>query len=142
MSGLLRRLSQLFGKKERGQNTRTFSLDNRLDLTLREIARDQHRDQTEVLNEILRAGAVELLRADEIAASWNSLSPREQEVAALTCLGYSSFEIAESLTISYDTVRSHSKNVYRKFNLNRKELRKALRDWHFAEWWENHQQVA
>jgi DNA-binding CsgD family transcriptional regulator len=139
MSGLLGRLRQFFNKGEQGRSTNTFSLDNQLNLSLREIAREPQRDQREVLDEVLRAGVDEILRAGKYAASWNSLSPREQEVTALICLGQSSYEIAEILSVSYDTVRSHSKQIYRKFGLNRKQMRQALRDWRFAEWWESHQ---
>ncbi len=139
MSRLLRHLGQLFGKKEQGQATHTFSVDSQLNLSLTRIAHEQQRSQDDVLNDVLRAGVNEVLRADQYAASWNTLSPREQEVTALICLGYSGDQIAEILTISYETVRTHSKHVYVKFNLSRKELRRALRDWHFAEWWENHQ---
>ncbi len=137
MSGLLQRLSQLLGKKEQGQNARTFSADSQLNLTVTRIAREQQRSETEVLNDILRAGVNEVLQAEEYTASWNSLSPREQEVAALICLGYSGQQIAEILVISYDTVRSHSKRIYRKFGLNRKQLQQALKDWNLREWWES-----
>ena len=70
---------------------------------------------------------------------WTLLSRREQEVTALICLGYRSYEIASTLGISYETVRSHSKHVYAKFGLNRKALRLTLAGWDFESWWADHQ---
>lgn len=135
MLGLLRRLAQLFRQARRGKGTRAFSFDGQFALTLTEIARRQKRERAEVLESILRAGVHEILRNEEHTAAWETLSPREKEVTALICLGYSSYQIAEILCVSYDTVRSHSKHVYSKFGLKRKELRQALKDWRFAEWW-------
>ncbi len=138
MLGFLKRLGQLFKPAKREQDTRGFSYDGQFAFTLIEIARRQNRDQSEVLETVLRAGVDEILRKEKHMAAWDALSPREKEVAALICLGYSSYEIADVLSISYDTVRTHSKHVYVKFDLGRKELRQALKDWRFEEWWESH----
>lgn len=136
--GIFQRLGRLLQRRKRGQDGRAFSFDGQFDLTLTRIARQQNRDRAEVLETILRAGVDELLRDETYAAAWEALSPREKEVTALLCMGYSSYQIADILSISYDTVRTHSKHIYVKFNLKRKELRQALKDWRFAEWWENH----
>jgi DNA-binding CsgD family transcriptional regulator len=69
---------------------------------------------------------------------WSRLSVREQQVTALTCLGFRSYEIAVALGVSYETVRSHSKHIYAKFGLGRNELLHALRQWDFDNWWEDH----
>lgn len=138
MAGILHHLGQLFKQQKREQDARAFSFDGQFDLTLTEIARRQNRERTEVLESILRAGVNEILRDEQCVSAWEALSPREKEVTALICLGYSSYQIADTLCISYDTVRTHSKHIYVKFNLKRKELRQALQDWRFAEWWENH----
>ncbi len=137
MTPLFQRLGQLFRKEKKKSSGQSFSFDAQFNLTLTEIAQRQHRERTEVLDSILRAGVNELLRNEQHLAAWESLSWREQEVTALICIGYSSQEIASILGISYDTVRTHSKHIYYKFNLKRKELCQALRDWHFAEWWES-----
>ncbi len=136
MFRLLRRLGQLLTQGKRGQDTRAFSFDGEFSLTLTEIARRQNRERGEVLESILKAGVHEILRNETYTAAWEALSPREKEVTALICLGYSSYQIAELLCVSYDTVRSHSKHIYAKFGLKRKELRQALKDWRFAPWWE------
>ena len=69
---------------------------------------------------------------------WGLLSVREQQVTALICMGFRSYEIAIALGVSYETVRSHSKHIYTKFGLGRKELRQALDQWDFENWWEEH----
>ena len=135
---ILQRLGQLFNRKKRGNDSRAFSYEGHFATTLTEIARRQNRERSEVLENILRAGVDEILRGETYTAAWDSLSPREKEVTALICMWYSSYQIADILYISYDTVRTHSKHIYVKFNLKRKELREALKDWRFAEWWESH----
>jgi DNA-binding CsgD family transcriptional regulator len=47
--------------------------------------------------------------------------------------------MADMLGISYETVRTHSKHVYVKFGLSKKELLLALRDWDFQAWLETDQ---
>jgi DNA-binding NarL/FixJ family response regulator len=46
------------------------------------------------------------------------LSPREAEVLQLLTKGYSAKMIAAELTISFDTARSHLKNIYAKLHVN------------------------
>ncbi len=138
MSSIFERLAHLFRSSKQKQDTRAFSYDGQFAMTLTEIARRQNRDQSDVLQSILKAGVDEILRNDQYTLSWDALSPREKEVTALICMGYSSYEIASMLSISYDTVRTHSKHIYVKFGLKRKELREALKDWRFTEWWEKH----
>ncbi len=95
---------------------------------VREMAASQRRAEQEVYDDIIESGMKALSDKDKYQDIWASLSPREQEVTALTCLGYRSYEIAEALGVSYETVRTHSKHVYAKFGLSRKELPLALRE--------------
>ncbi len=54
--------------------------------------------------------------------SGRKLTKREQEVLEALAKGYLYKEIAHRLTISIDTVKKHSKNIYRKLNVrNRTE---------------------
>lgn len=48
------------------------------------------------------------------------LSPREKEVALLTCKGLPTKEIACKLFISYDTSHNHLRNIYRKCGVQNK----------------------
>ncbi len=45
------------------------------------------------------------------------LSPREHEILCLLAKGYQYKEIAESLTISVETVRTHLRNIYEKLHV-------------------------
>ena len=66
--------------------------------------------------------------------SWESLSERQQEVAALACLGNTNAEIAERLAISLETVKTHMKVILRKFKVRgRHQLRYILRKWDFSD---------
>jgi DNA-binding CsgD family transcriptional regulator len=47
----------------------------------------------------------------------NSLTTREEETLVLLTKGYSNKEIAEHLTLSIETVRSHLKNIYTKMHV-------------------------
>ncbi len=127
-------LRQFLAKRRKEKRPRIFLKDEQLVVRVRKIAVDQRRAEQEVYDDILEAGMEALQVRDQYAGLWDSLSQREQQVTALTCLGYRSYEIADMLGISYETVRTHSKHVYAKFGLNRKELRLALKDWDFQEW--------
>jgi DNA-binding NarL/FixJ family response regulator len=57
-----------------------------------------------------------------------SLTPRELDVLQLLIKGYSSKMIAAELKISFDTARSHLKNIYTKLHVNcgKEAITKAL----------------
>lgn len=48
------------------------------------------------------------------------LSPREFEIARLTCRGLSNKEIAQVLEISHHTVSTHLRRVFDKLGINRR----------------------
>jgi DNA-binding CsgD family transcriptional regulator len=133
------RVRDLLEKIPKGPVRRAFSRDELLVRKVREMAASQRRAEQEVYDDIIESGMKVLSDKDKYEDIWTSLSPREQEVTALTCLGYRSYEIAGELGISYETVRSHSKHVYAKFGLSRKELRLVLERWNFEAWWRDHQ---
>jgi DNA-binding CsgD family transcriptional regulator len=57
---------------------------------------------------------------DEIVRQFG-LTEREGEVAKLIARGYTSKRIAEDLVISLGTVQSHSKNIYKKLGIHKKD---------------------
>jgi DNA-binding CsgD family transcriptional regulator len=124
-----------------------------LEATVRDIAIQQGRSETIVYQEILQAGMRQIVSKKflEFQKRWDSLSTREKEVAALTMFGLKSHDIADLLSLSYDTVRSHSKSIYKKFGLSNKETRQARndlryilnefdKDFSLREWWHSHHQ--
>ena len=135
LPGWLRKLLQ----RNRGEDeTRLYHADQELSDAIREAAQEQGRSEEEVWMDFVKAGHDRYLRTSELESRWDSLSEREQEVTALACMGYRNYEIAETLGISHETVKTHMQNVFTKFDMrSRKELRLALRDWRFDEWWED-----
>jgi DNA-binding CsgD family transcriptional regulator len=133
------RLRMMLEKRRSGILRGIFSKDEQLVQTVREMASSQQRAEQEVYNDIIESGMKALSDTHKYEEIWGLLSAREQQVTALTCMGYRSYEIAGALGVSYETVRTHSKHIYAKFGLGRKELRLALREWNFEAWWANHQ---
>ena len=126
---LLRRLGLL--RPER----LTFDLELEDRLALRELAREEERPADEVAADLLSAALVRRRTAGEYLDMWHSLTPREQEVAALICLGYTTRQMAARLQISTETVNTHVYNGLRKFGLHRRtELQRLLGEWDFSSW--------
>jgi DNA-binding NarL/FixJ family response regulator len=72
---------------------------------------------------------------DDLYQRWLSLSPRDQDVIALTCLGYTNRQIAFRLSISVGTVKSYIQNVFHKLDLHSKtDLRLTFYGWDFSAW--------
>jgi DNA-binding CsgD family transcriptional regulator len=60
---------------------------------------------------------------DEFARNTESLSPSERSVYELYAQGYTAKEIAETLCLSINTIKTHSKHIYAKLNItSRAEL--------------------
>lgn len=82
--------------------------------------------------------AVGLSRAQPIDAlyqQWLSLSAREQDVIALTCLGYKNHHIAFRLGLSVTTVKSYIQTACHKLNLHSKtDIRLKFYGWDFSAW--------
>ena len=71
----------------------------------------------------------------ELYDRWFSLSAREQDVVALTCLGYKNQQIAFRLGLSPTTVKSYIQKVCYKLGVHSKtEIRLAFVQWDFDEW--------
>lgn len=75
---------------------------------------------------------VEMVDADEATVETLGerfeLTNREKEVVTLLAKGHTLPSIAESLCISLDTVRSHTKSIYRKLGVHKKQALIALMD--------------
>ena len=132
------RLRKLLKKKD-GPDSRAFHADRELLVAIQKAAQQQGRSEEEVWRDFVRAGHDQYLQTGELETRWDSLSDREQEVTALACMGYRNYEIAETLGISHETVKTHLQNIFTKFDIrSRKELRLALKDWRFDDWWDTH----
>jgi RNA polymerase sigma factor (sigma-70 family) len=127
---LLRRLGL-----RRDAEPRYYELDESLQVMLQGIAEQEQRSPEEVASHLLREGLERRQTKDDLWQRWQSLSAREQEVAALACLGYTNKQIALRLGVSAETVKTHLHHALTKFNLRtRAELGLLLIDWDFGAW--------
>lgn len=112
-----------------------LKLDENLQQALARLAEEAEQSQQELGQRMLRFALKHRRAADRNLEIWQSLTPREREVTALTCLGCTNREIARKLVIAPATVKTHLRNAKHKFGLRSKlELRNALADWDFSAW--------
>ncbi|MCX7976828.1 MAG: LuxR C-terminal-related transcriptional regulator [Bellilinea sp.] len=131
---LWKRLLNLF-REEAEQQQRTFALDARLEQSLRQLADQEKRPPEEILQVLIEAGLQYRRQNEEAWRCWKLLTPREQEVAALVCLGYTNRQIASRLGVTPETIKTHVRNLLVKFNLrHRNDLRERLAGWDFSAW--------
>ncbi len=117
-------------------------LDGELFLMLSDMATAQGQTVSEFVCNALYNIAYDARAQTKNDRRWAALTPREQQVAALACLGHTNAEIAEQLVISVNTVRSHMRNILDKFHASSKvELRLALAEWNFRDWLEAQQRA-
>lgn len=114
---------------------RTFELEQPLVDALQSLAEQERRPQDEVAAELLSVALAQRQAAEENLRIWHALSTREQQVTALICLNYTNRQIANRLVLSPETVKTHVRNVLRKFGVHSKaQLRQALSEWDFEGW--------
>src|SRR5688572_11895702 len=135
---ILRRLMQyLNGEREKQEPSRMFLQDEQLIAVIKDVAKQQRRAEEDVIAEFTKVGLNQFLTQSEMQDRWASLSHREKQVVALVCLGSRNYEIAQTLGIAPETVKTHLQHVYDKLHFrSSKELRLALKDWDFRDWWE------
>jgi DNA-binding CsgD family transcriptional regulator len=102
---------------------------------LRILAERQHRKEEDLAADLLSFALAQHEITDIYLESWKRLSEREQQITALICLQYTNQQIANRLSISPHTVKSHVRNISHKFGLKTKaDLRQALANWDFSAW--------
>lgn len=127
-------LLQLLGLRK-SSAMRPIRVDENLHTRIVALAQQEQRPEEEIHAGLLAAALTQRNASQDLWNRWLSLSPREQDVAALTCLGYTNGEIGATLGVSIPTVKTHIRNILSKFQLHAKnELRMALQDWDFREW--------
>ncbi|NLG98603.1 MAG: response regulator transcription factor [Chloroflexi bacterium] len=126
---ILRSIRSRFQRKE----TVPFNLDLEILRSLEVIAEREQRSPEEIANQILDSALREHRAQEENWRLWQTLSPREQEVAALICLNYTTRQVAAKLHISPETVKSHVEHILMKFNIpDRNTMRVMLSGWDFS----------
>jgi len=114
---------------------RSFALEGELLVSLEQLARYRGSTPRKVAAELLARELQQVEVERETWEKWQSLTEREQQVAALICLQYRTQQIAARLQIAPETVRSHVHNILHKMDLpNRIALRQLLAGWDFSSW--------
>ena len=113
----------------RPSNRRTFPLDEALTEFVYDLAEQEQRPAQDVALDLLTSGLAQRDLELESVQRWQTLSPREQQVAALVCQGYTNRQIAEELSLSVRTVEGHRSNLTDKLGLrSRVELVRYARE--------------
>ena len=114
---------------------RTFTLDVELQRTLQSLAEQEQRTPQEVAAGLIHAALQSRQLNAQSWRHWQALTAREQQIAALVCLNYTSRQAAARLGISPETVKSHVRSILIKFDAgSRQELRQVLAGWDFSSW--------
>lgn len=128
-------LLERLGLKRPAATPRKYALDGKLETMLESMAEIQQCSPDELAAELINAALTRQQMDTQAWKCWRSLSRREQQVTALTCLDYTNPQIAARLGLSVETIRSHSRNAQIKCNVHSKTaLRLMLVDWDFSEW--------
>lgn len=113
---------------------RTFTLEDEVLHGLERLSQREHQAPEKLANRLL-SQAIWEQQAGRVLERWYRLTPREQEVAALVCLGYTTQQIADRLTVSNGTIKGYAHRVLEKFEVHsRNDLRELLAHWDFNEW--------
>ena len=120
--------------KHHSEGYTLLAMDAGLDAFMRDLAAQEKRPVEEVTADLLARGLVQRGLDEQLARRWAYLSPRERQVAALSCLGYTNRQIAARLGVAVETVKTYSNGAQHKFDVRSKaELRRVLEDWDFSE---------
>jgi DNA-binding CsgD family transcriptional regulator len=111
---------------------RKYEIAESLQVSLTTLAQHEGRPEDELLPDIVAAGLTQYAANDRLWKKWESLTPREQEVTALVCLGFTNRQMAARMSVTEAAVKFHLRNAYAKFRVkNRGKLRQILAGWNF-----------
>ncbi len=114
---------------------RTFKVSESLYVTLTTLAQHEGRPEDDFAQQILAAGLTAYYSVDELWKKWEMLTPREKEVTALVCLGYTNRQAAARMGVTPDTIKFHIHNIFEKYGVrSRSQLQQLLSIWDFDAW--------
>ena len=110
-------------------------VDSNLISLIEDIAKEEGLSISETVNRLLSFAIGEHHATNDNLFRWDSLTPRQQDPAAFACHGYSNMEIAQKMSISVNTVKTHLRQVLQTFAAGTKgELQMLLASWDFSDW--------
>ena len=116
-------------------NKYAYTLENSLHLVRRPTHSASQENRSPKHDPAEAVGLPPAQPADKVYQEWLSLSPREQDVVAFTCLGYKNHQIAFRMGISAATVKSYIQTACYKLNLHSKtDIRLRFYGWDFSAW--------
>ena len=107
---LLHDLLFLLGLR-RDSALRSYRMEEQLHIRIVELAQQEQLSEEEIHAGLLAAALAQHHSTRSLWGRWHSLSPHEQEVTALICLGYTNNEMAVRLGISHTTIKTHIRNI-------------------------------
>jgi len=114
---------------------RTLTISKSLQVTLSTLAEHEGLPEDEFAQQILAAGLTAYYSVDELWKKWEMLTPREKEVTALVCLGYTNRQAAARMGVTPDTIKFHIHNIFEKYGVrSRSQLQQLLSIWDFDGW--------
>ena len=129
------------GKGKKGGNSpRYYSLDQTLIDIVSDMAAQQGRSEEEIVANLMKSGLSQQSAEDRLWEGWESLTQKEKQITALTCLGYTNRQIAYLLNVSPETIKARLRNISYKFTLqkfqirSKSDLRLLLESWDFSQW--------
>lgn len=105
-----------------GPRTYHFDTSESLQATLASLSSDEGRPEHNLIPDILATGLTQYTANERLWNTWETLSPREKDVAALVCLGYTNREIEARLHISRETVKDQLESACRKIKVNKRMI--------------------
>ena len=109
---------------------RIFAMDVEVYETLRQVAEREQSSPEEVAAQLVIQASQDQTVQAWVVKCWDELSPRQKQIVAYVCDGYTTPQIAIQLHIAQTTVKSHVEIAMRKFGVkSRVEMRKLLQNW-------------
>jgi len=130
LCSLLKRLGLV-----RAKTTHRYAVDEALHPVLVSLANQQQSSPDDMVSDLLSEALSRRQMDGDLWQRWEALTPRQKQVTALICLGYTNRQIAAKLGISMATVHTHSGNIQSVFLVNSKsDLRYLMSSWDFSDW--------
>ena len=128
--GLLARLGM-----KRTRRRRFYALDEALDIALIEQAVKEQRPAEELHADLVAFALGQRHAFEDLNQRWEALSAREQDVTALTCLGYTNRQIAGKMGVTHATVNWYIRKLLIKLDFHSKfEFPVQFKGWDFSKW--------